>query len=82
MLHRKGLVTALLAAALTASLAGCEMFHDLQPYRLKRLNHGIEGMPASDYYGFNASPARDAPGYFASVPDPIGNVAVCRTDGD
>ena len=31
------------------TLIGCGILHNLQPHRLARLNHGINGTPASDY---------------------------------
>ncbi|GAB4135134.1 MAG: hypothetical protein Tsb009_01100 [Planctomycetaceae bacterium] len=38
-----------LILAVTGSLVGCSMFHELQPHRLKRWNYGINGTPTSDY---------------------------------
>lgn len=61
---------ALLALVLCGTV-GCQLVHDLQPHRLKRLNHGVDGMPASDYYSFDADRGDRCEAYLASVADPV-----------
>lgn len=49
MLALRRILLAGICLILVGILAGCSLFHDLQPHRLWRWNYGVEGMPASDY---------------------------------
>lgn len=70
-----------LSALLLPVFAGCSMLHELQPHRLKRMNHGVDGMPASDYSYLNDTPATSA-SYFASISDPIEAVSARRVPNE
>lgn len=50
---------------------GCQMLHELQPHRWKRLNYGVDGMPNSDYQTFHHAPGLPENGYFACIPEDI-----------
>lgn len=68
---RSGLSALLLAGVCTAGLTGCQLMHELNPHRWKRMNYGVDGMPSDDYHTFNRSNSDGTNPYFASVVDPV-----------
>lgn len=71
MVEFRRVIAGAVLALVVWGASGCQVLHDLQPHRLKRLNHGVNGMPASDYYSFESAEDGPETAYHASVDDPV-----------
>ncbi|MFQ5731284.1 MAG: hypothetical protein ACE5KM_04935 [Planctomycetaceae bacterium] len=81
MITRKGLAAALLAVVAGSSLSGCNLLHEMQPHRLKKLNNGINGTKPEDYQSRNETIPLDEPLYFASISDDVPENGSARRGG-